>query len=117
MPAWTALAIPNKAPPTTSATSNRELPLRRRSRCMPLLSVWTPELSGGTQVSATRQQASKTAGRRHLEHDRDRPVVDDLDGHAGAEGSRGDLDAELAQRFAEVLVERLGELRRRGVRE
>jgi hypothetical protein len=45
-----------------------------------------------------------------LEHDRDRPVVHELDRHARAEDPGRDLDAEVAERLREPLVERLGVL-------
>src|SRR5260221_2323095 len=52
-----------------------------------------------------------------LEDDRDRPVVDELDGHRRAEDALCDRDAERPQLRAEALVERLGLLRPRGRRE
>ncbi len=48
---------------------------------------------------------------------RDRPVVHELDLHLRAEDTGRDLDAQLPQRSAEPLVERLGHLRARGVGE
>ena len=48
-----------------------------------------------------------------LEDDRDRPVVDELDGHACAEEAGRDAHALLAERLAEGLVERLGLVGRR----
>jgi len=42
-----------------------------------------------------------------VEDDRDRTVVDELHVHPRSEDARLDVDAELAQRRAEVLVQRL----------
>src|SRR5215218_105609 len=44
---------------------------------------------------------------RLLEHDSDRPVVDELDRHPGAEHSGLDADAQVAERRSEGLVEPL----------
>src|SRR4029078_10403056 len=48
--------------------------------------------------------------RIEVEHDRDRSVVDEIDGHPGAEHAGGHLDAELLQARGEALVEGLGQL-------
>ena len=50
-----------------------------------------------------------------LEHDRDRPVVDELEVHARAEDSAGHAHALRLERGAEPLVEWLGALRRGGL--
>lgn len=52
-----------------------------------------------------------------VQDDRDRAVVDDLDGHGRAEDATLDLDARRLERCAELLVERLRELGRRCVGE
>jgi hypothetical protein len=52
-----------------------------------------------------------------VEHDRDRPVVDQLDRHSRPEGAGLDRDADGAQPLAEQLVQRLGLLRAGSVRE
>src|SRR5262249_60719412 len=56
-------------------------------------------------------------GRTSLQHDRDGPVVDELDGHVLAEDAGRDGDALAAQLVAELVVEGLREVRRRGVHE
>src|SRR4051794_33772496 len=52
-----------------------------------------------------------------VEDDRDRPVVDELDGHRGAEDAALHGHAERLEVGAEALVERLRLLRRRRLRE
>src|SRR5690349_11917190 len=52
-----------------------------------------------------------------FQDDRDGPVVHELDLHPGAEDAGRDLDAEVAQRRAERLVQRLRPLRAGGRRE
>ena len=52
--------------------------------------------------------------RSEVEHDRDRPVVDELELHPRAEDARLDADSEFAQRGGEPLVDRLGDVRPRG---
>jgi hypothetical protein len=52
-----------------------------------------------------------------VERDRDRAVVDELDLHACTENALLDRHAELSKRCGEVLVEGLGELRPRRMRE
>jgi hypothetical protein len=67
-----------------------------------------------TSVTAS---AAFAAVASRFEDERHRAVVDQLDGHARTEGTRLDPDAEVAERFGEALVQRLGDLRARGVRE
>ena len=49
--------------------------------------------------------------------DSDRAVVDQFDAHPGAEDAGRDVDAQIAQRFAERVVDRLGHFRRGRLRE
>jgi hypothetical protein len=51
-----------------------------------------PHLSGGQRSSG----GSACTGELQLEHDRDRPLVDELDHHAGAEDARLHRHAEIA---------------------
>ena len=66
-------------------------------------------------VSANQTRGAR--GNSSVDDDRHRPVVDELDRHLRAEDAGRHLDAELAERRAERLVERLGLLGRRGVGE
>ncbi len=52
-----------------------------------------------------------------LENDRDGAVVDELDGHAGAEDAARDPDVLCLEGRAEPFVERLSVLGARGLRE
>ena len=81
------------------------MPLTRRAKMLMLSGV-------GGLVGDDPARRRPRGQHLHLEHDRDRAVVVELDGHARAEHAGLDVDAELAERLAERLVERLGLLRR-----
>src|SRR5215204_4093102 len=67
--------------------------------------------------SAAAPSARSSAFGGHLEHDRDRTVVHELDRHPRAEAAGLDADARLAKGGAERLVQLLGVLGSRGLGE
>jgi hypothetical protein len=68
-------------------------------------------------VTTERPFVCSSIARLHVEDDRDRAVVGELDGHACAEDATLHRDAERFQFRAERLVERFRDLRRRRFRE
>lgn len=71
---------------------------------------------GAASISLEPRPSRRGAGAQsRFEHDRDRPVVVELDGHAFPEHAGRDLDAQLSEHVAERLVERLCSLRRRRI--
>jgi len=84
---------------------------RRRFECSLPQCDFGRSRGDGPQVRAAHAQG-RFSGRLHVEHDRDRAVVLDLDEHPRAEDAGCDLDALGGERRAEGFVDRLGLLGR-----
>src|SRR5262249_12471451 len=78
---------------------------------------WAPRAHFKTAEMWCLQGSREVYRMALFEHDRDRSVVHELDLHPGAEDARLDGDAELAERVAEPVVDRLGALRARSAAE